>query len=250
MILSNCPSSWLPSKTPCLLASQCSNSIELLLAWLTTSICQTKDNFPVKAEGEDMGAMLGCAVFQKPHLLTVEKRAQRAGLVIICKYLYGSQHLLGMMGLVQPRWRVSGLGSWVWERAQGCCGRRGQGDDTEMFLCLENGGLFWYRSQIPWVPILLICLLLELLLQNFKALFVLKSDYHFAKDLFCLFLPVCVIDLNATLTVALPGITVFLSHCSSLVGVGGLLLLFWQSICLWLVTGFPDDRSCCHQQCQ
>lgn len=45
------------------------------MAWLTTSIPQTKANFPEKAEGGDVGIMLGCAVFQKPHLVTVEKRS-------------------------------------------------------------------------------------------------------------------------------------------------------------------------------
>lgn len=82
-----------------------------------------------------MGVMLGCALFQRPHLLTVEKRSWRGGLVIIC--------------------------------------------------------------QRPFVLILL---------------------------------PVHVTDLNAALMVALPGITLFLSHSSSLPGVGGLLLLFWQGI--------------------
>lgn len=78
-------------------------------------------------------------------------------------------------------------------------------------------------------------------------MFVFASDHGFVKDLLFLFFYLFVADLNATLTVALPGMTLpvpLLLTCWCWGTVASVLAKHLP------VTGFPGDRSCCHQQCQ
>lgn len=57
--------------------------------------------------------------------------------------------------------------------------------------------------------------------------------------------PVCVTDLDEIVMVALPGVMLPLSHCSSPSGVSG---VFWAKGFSAPVTGFSDDRNYCHGQ--